>query len=146
MTKLVADVALVCGEQVLLVKYADVRGYDGQTGWFLPDDYIHRLEHPMDAGSRILREQVGVDYSELDLGFIESFESEGDWHLVFHLVGRLDHDVHVAPIGNTAEAAWFQQSSLPARAEMAHEGWAIDVLDALARPREETIRIRSVVE
>jgi hypothetical protein len=38
------------------------------------------------------------------------------------------------------------QSSLPPRAKMAHDGWAIDVLDALARPREETIRIKSVVE
>jgi hypothetical protein len=29
---------------------------------------------------------------------------------------------------------------------MAHDGWAIDVLDMLARPREETIRINSLVE
>jgi hypothetical protein len=29
---------------------------------------------------------------------------------------------------------------------MAHEGWAIDVLSALARPRVEKIRIKSVVE
>jgi ADP-ribose pyrophosphatase YjhB (NUDIX family) len=120
MTKLVADVALIRDDRILLVKYEDVRRNDGQTGWFLPDDYIQRLEHPMDSGSRILREQVGLGYSEFDLGFIESFESEGDWHLVFHLVGRLDHDVDVAATGNTAEAAWFQQSSLPPRAEMAH--------------------------
>ena len=33
---------------------------------------------------------------------------------------------------------WFRKSSLPPGAEMAHEGWAIDVLDVLARPREET--------
>jgi hypothetical protein len=47
----------------------------------------------MAAGSRILGEQVGLDYSDFDLGFI-----------------------------------------------------AIDVLTALARPRQETIRIKSVVE
>jgi hypothetical protein len=29
---------------------------------------------------------------------------------------------------------------------MSHEGWAIGVLSGLARPREETIRIKSVVE
>ena len=29
---------------------------------------------------------------------------------------------------------------------LAHDGWAIDVSDAHARPREETIRIKSVVE
>jgi hypothetical protein len=49
---------------------------------------IQRRENPMDAGSRILREEVGL----------------------------------------------------------AHDGWAIDILDALARPREETMRIKSVVE
>jgi hypothetical protein len=29
---------------------------------------------------------------------------------------------------------------------LAHDGWAIDALEALARPRDEAIRIRSVVE
>ena len=55
-------------------------------------------------------------------------------------------DVNVAGAGNTAEAAWFRQSLLPPRAKMARDGWAIDMLDALARRREETIRIKSVVE
>jgi hypothetical protein len=55
-------------------------------------------------------------------------------------------DVDVAAAGNTAEAARLRQSSLPPPAKMAHDGWATDVLDALARPREETIRIKSVVE
>ena len=146
MIKLVADVALIHGDRVLLVKYKDVRRYDGQTGWFLPDDYMQRLEHPMAAGARILGEQVGLAFLALDIGFIESFESNGDWHLVFHLFGRIDGEVDLAATGNTAEAKWFQKGSLPPRDEVAHEGWAIDVLDALARPHEEAIRIRSVVE
>jgi hypothetical protein len=41
---------------------------------------------------------------------------------------------------------WFGLSALPQRGDFAHDGWAIDVLEALARPREEAIRIRSVVE
>jgi len=107
---------------------------------------MQRFEHPMAAGARILCEQVGLAFSALDIGFIESFEGNGDWHLLFHLVGRLEGEVDVAATGNTAEAKWFRKGSLPPRDEVAHEGWAIDVLDALARPREEAIRIRSVVE
>jgi hypothetical protein len=40
----------------------------------------------------------------------------------------------------------LQRHSVVTDRGMAHEGWAIDVLDALARPREEAIRIKSVVE
>jgi hypothetical protein len=46
MTKLVNDVPLIRGDWVLSVKYEDVRRCEGQTSWFLPDDYIQRLEHP----------------------------------------------------------------------------------------------------
>jgi len=38
--KLVADVALVGGDQVLFVRYRDTSRYDGEGGWFLPDDYL----------------------------------------------------------------------------------------------------------
>lgn len=38
--KLIADVAVLAGERVLLVKYRDVSAYDGQGGWFLPDDAL----------------------------------------------------------------------------------------------------------
>jgi ADP-ribose pyrophosphatase YjhB (NUDIX family) len=144
--KLVADVAVFRDGRVLLVKYEDVRRYDGERGWFLPDDYLHRLEHPMDAGTRILREQVGIDGVDLDVGFIESFAGEGDWHLVFHLVGTLRDGGEASPAGNTAAAEWFPLAELPARSEMAHEGWAADVLDVLRRARTEAIQVRSVVE
>ena len=102
--KLVADVALYRGDSILLVRYRDVKKYDGQTGWFLPDDYLRRLEHPEDAGLRILREQVSVDVPSLDIGFIESFESKHAWHLVFHLTGRLGEGPEPKAIGNTAAA------------------------------------------
>ena len=38
--RLVADVALFARNRVLLVKYKDVSLYDGQRGWFLPDDFL----------------------------------------------------------------------------------------------------------
>lgn len=40
---LIADVAVLSGGKVLLVKCNDVDKYDGEVGWFLPDDEINRL-------------------------------------------------------------------------------------------------------
>lgn len=65
---------------------------------------------------------------------------------MFHLVGRIDAGSDVKALGNTAATEWVGLSALPHRGDFAHDGWAIDVLEALARPREEAIRIRSVVE
>jgi hypothetical protein len=62
------------------------------------------------------------------------------------LVGRIDAGSGVKTLGNTAATEWFGLSALPHRGDFAYDGWAIDVLEALARPREEAIRIRSVVE
>src|SRR5207247_3477140 len=62
--KLVADIALFSGRRVLLVKYRDVARYDGQRGWFLPDDFLVHEEHPQDAAKRIAREQTGVELED----------------------------------------------------------------------------------
>jgi ADP-ribose pyrophosphatase YjhB (NUDIX family) len=133
--KLVADVALLVGDQVLLVRYKDTRKYDGQAGWFLPDDYLRRREHPEIAAQRILREQVGLDVPGLKLGMIESFENDGAWHLIFHYVGRLGIPAEPVAGPNTAVAEWFPLGKLPDRSTMAHEGWAADVLEAVRETR-----------
>src|SRR5438105_7704759 len=81
--KLVADLALFSGRKVLLVKYRDVARYDGQRGWFLPDDFLMHEEHPEDAAQRIAREHTGVELQDVRLSHIESF-GNGTWHLIFH--------------------------------------------------------------
>jgi ADP-ribose pyrophosphatase YjhB (NUDIX family) len=131
--KLVADVAVFVGDRVLLVRYKDTRKYDGQAGWFLPDDYLHRLEHPEAAAQRILKEQIGLQGPGLKLGLIESFEGNGAWHLIFHYVGRLGTQVDVNPGPNIAAAEWFPLGRLPERSTMAHDGWAADVLAAIRK-------------
>jgi ADP-ribose pyrophosphatase YjhB (NUDIX family) len=143
--KLVADVALFSGERVLLVRYKDTRKYDHQVGWFLPDDYLRRLEHPEDAALRILREQLGLELPSLDLRFIESFEGNEAWHLVFHFAGAVLDKSGPTPGANTAAMEWFNPSSLPARSEVAHAGWALDILAAMRKPREAAAHTRSVV-
>ena len=65
---------------------------------------------------------------------------------MFHLVGRIDAGSEVKALGNTAATEWSGPAALSHRSDFAHDGWVIDVLEALTRPREEAIRIRSVVE
>jgi len=134
--KLVADVLVLAQGQVLLVRYNDVRKYDGQKGWFLPDDYLTHAEHPRDAAKRILREQVGLDTDDIALSYIESIGGEdgGAWHLIFHHKAELDHMPSVLPLTNVSTAEWFPLDLLPERSSVAHEGWAIDVIGEIAKP------------
>jgi ADP-ribose pyrophosphatase YjhB (NUDIX family) len=127
--KLVADVALYADGEVLLVRYEDAKKYDGQTGWFLPDDYLRRVEHPADAAARLVREQLGIEPPQLVLAEIESFTgNDGTWHLIFHYRGDLAERVAVDGGPNLAEAHWVGLSDLPPAAEVAHHGWALDVI------------------
>jgi ADP-ribose pyrophosphatase YjhB (NUDIX family) len=135
--KLVADVALVAGDHVLFVRYRDTSKYDGEAGWFLPDDFLVRLEHPDDAARRILREQAGVEAEDLRLGEIESFDGDA-WHLVFHYVAAIDAPVDVPVRDNVADAKWCPLGELPDPAATAHHGWALEVLArVLAAPAQE---------
>jgi hypothetical protein len=52
----------------------------------------------------------------------------GAWHLVFHYVAGLTEPVEVRAAGNVAVAEWFPIDSLPEAVEIAHHGWARDVL------------------
>jgi ADP-ribose pyrophosphatase YjhB (NUDIX family) len=124
--KLIADVAVLSGDRVLLVRYRDVSSYDGQHGWFMPDDALQHLEHPDTAAARILRTQLGLAV-DVRLSHVESF-GDGSWHLVFHYRADLEPSAAVTPGENVAEAEWFGLDALPDRSEMAHEGWGLDVL------------------
>jgi ADP-ribose pyrophosphatase YjhB (NUDIX family) len=128
--KLVADVALVSDDKVLFVRYRDTSKYDGQTGWFLPDDFLGHLEHPDDAARRILREQAGIEPPPLRLSHIESFDG-GAWHLIFHFVGTLEELPEIAAGENVAAAQWFPRTELPDASEVGHHGWALQTLDRI---------------
>jgi ADP-ribose pyrophosphatase YjhB (NUDIX family) len=125
--KLIADVATFADGRVLLVKYRDTTPYDGQAGWFLPDDYVSHLEHPTDAARRILKEQVGIKDADPLLSYVESF-GNGAWHLTFHHRAQLDEPSPLLPSANVKDAEWFQLDGLPAPEDVAHHGWAIEIL------------------
>jgi ADP-ribose pyrophosphatase YjhB (NUDIX family) len=132
--RLVADVAIRSSDRVLFVKYKDVSRYDGQRGWFLPDDFLRHLEHPEDAAKRIAQDQSGLTLTDVRLSHIESF-GDGAWHLIFHYRADLTNSPRLQPGPNVVALEWFPRSQLPDRSTMAHGGWAVDILDAMDRAR-----------
>lgn len=125
--RLVADVTLVVGGKVLLVKYADLSSYDGEKGWFVPDDLLRREEHPDAAARRILKDQLGCDRLPIRLDHVESFGGSR-WHLVFHYRCEPGLAPTIVPGRNVAEAVWFPVDGLPPEDETAHEGWTLDIV------------------
>ena len=130
--KLVVDVAVFAGDRIAFVKYRDVRRYDGQRGWFLPDDFLDHLEHPDDAARRVAEDQLGIPLSSPRLDHVESF-GDGAWHLIFHYRADLSDSIQLHPGSNVAAAEWFVLSDLPERSQVAHDGWAIDVLERIRK-------------
>jgi ADP-ribose pyrophosphatase YjhB (NUDIX family) len=123
--KLIADVALIHNNTVLLCKYKETNKYDHQSGWFIPDDMVRFNEHPSDAARRILTEQMSYITANLSLGFIESFiGNDGSWHLIFHYWQKVDALPEIMPTGEISEYKWFDRFTLPADSEIAHHGWA----------------------
>src|SRR3989441_8320048 len=113
--KLVADIAVLADRQVLLVRYKDTRSYDGQQGWFLPDDYLMFVEHPDEAAARILREQVGMAAPRITLDHIESFGGgQTRPHLIFHFKAKLRDALPGTARTKVLAARRFPLPALPA--------------------------------
>jgi ADP-ribose pyrophosphatase YjhB (NUDIX family) len=128
--RLVADVAIFSGNKVLLAKYDDVTRYDGQRGWFVPDDFLVHGEHPETAAKRIARDQAGIHVKDARLNHFESF-GNGAWHLIFHYRADLTRRPKEKLGVNVAALEWFDRSNLPSRSDCAHGGWAIDVIQTM---------------
>ncbi len=132
--KLVADIALLFQNKVLLVKYTDTNKYDHQKGWFLPDDLINFDEHPEDAAKRIAKDQLSITIENPRLGFMESFiGGDKSWHLIFHYVSELENIPDMSPNDNITKAEWFSLNSLPDDKEIAHHGWARYILEEIKK-------------
>jgi ADP-ribose pyrophosphatase YjhB (NUDIX family) len=126
--KLVADVCLTAESKVLMVRYEDTSGYDGEQGWFLPDDYLRHTEHPEQAARRIVADQTGLSAGDLKLSHIESFEGNGYWHLIFHYAGTLAQATGSVAGRNVKAIEWFAFNHLPEADEVAHGGWGLETL------------------
>lgn len=131
---LICDVAVMAEGSVLLVKYKDVEKYDGEAGWFLPDDVLREFEHPTKAATRIAREQLRLELDDVRLGLIESFRgNDGGWHMSFHHRTELPTIPDMQPSDDLAAAEWCPLDGLPPRSEVAHHGWALNVLKKVMR-------------
>lgn len=133
--KLVADIALFHNNKVLLVRYTNTNKYDHQQGWFLPDDYVQRFEHPEKAAQRILHHQIGIEAQtakNIRLSHIESLKgNDRTWHLVFHFELKLRDKITLQSSQDIAQTKWFGIKSLPNRSEVAHHGWALTTLSRM---------------
>ncbi len=69
---LVSHVAVLHHTSALLIKYKDAEAFDGQTGWFLPNDGLRPVEHPEVGVKRILKDQVGIQNAGDVLAPVES--------------------------------------------------------------------------
>ena len=130
--KLIVDVVVVAGGRVLMVEPAG--GQDGETGWLLPDDLMHELEHPDHAAHRILADGLGLDGVDVEMSHMESFSGgDGTWHLVFHYAARFDDEPDLVLSDRLSTAEWFAAESLPERDEVAHGGWPLGVIRKVLR-------------
>jgi ADP-ribose pyrophosphatase YjhB (NUDIX family) len=133
---IIADCSVLTGDRTLLVRYADANRYDHQDGWFVPDDEVRHLEHPERSARRILQEQIGVEAPSVRFSHLESFRGNNrTWHLVFHYVAEFAEPPVIAPSQDVAAAEWFPLHRLPPRSEVAHHGWALQILATIASSR-----------
>jgi len=132
---LVSHVAVLHGNSALLVKYRDPEQYDGQTGWFLPNDSLRHVEHPEEGAKRVLKEQLGLQKVSLELVQIESFVGDNkSWHLIFDFKTR-QLDTAISLGKDLAQAKWVEIDKLPPNEEFAHGGWGRRVLLRVAKAR-----------
>ncbi len=134
--KLVADVTIIANDKIVLVKYKNSDSYNGQQGWFTPDDLINTREHPDDAAIRILKEQLGIETESVKIDHIESFTGmDKSWHVIFHYV-YTGEDTDVKAGENVAELSWFDVNNLPDDKEISHHGWAKWTLQTILSNRK----------
>lgn len=127
--KVIADVTVFHEGKILMVKYSDKNKYDHHSGWFLPDDLVSHGEHPEDAASRILNEQLGLKDIIPVNDHVESFTgNDGSWHLVFHFKYKAENLPDVVKSDNVEILKWFSLDALPPKEEVAHHGWALYTL------------------
>jgi len=128
--KLIADVTVCKGKQVLLVRYADSTNQGDTIGWSLPDELITYGEHPTDEVNKILKDQLGLEYASPSLDHIESFiGQDASWHLVFHFNVELDYETKITASNEIANCEWFAIDDLPHKDEVTHDGWALTTIE-----------------
>lgn len=128
--KLVVNTALFARGKTLLVKYKNHP--DHQKGWFIPHDLVPYNTHPEDVASDLIKKQFNLEISNPKISYLESFKgNDGTWHLPISYKVELEDTPHVSSSEDIEEMKWFDLNELPSRDEVAHHGWALDILSEI---------------
>ena len=94
-----------------------------RQGWWLPAPEINYGEDPSEEATKVAKD-MGLDVHHQVLNGVESFVSNGAWHLMckYHLdvTGEVSHE-------NIVESRWVTADTLPAAKEFAHGNWEVDL-------------------
>lgn len=134
--KIIVNVAVLADHRTLLVRYR--HRPDRQAGWFLPHVELASGSDPAAAARAALADQLGLAGTKLWLSHADSFVgNDGTWHLPLTYVAEVDApDDVVRTAGDfVLEARWFLLDDLPPRRDVAHGGWALDLLADLSSRR-----------
>ncbi|TPW11482.1 MAG: hypothetical protein FD129_1647 [bacterium] len=128
--RLLADVCLVAGDRVLLLRFAQGASVpDSEPGWYLPVGELAAYEPPDQAAVRILFGQTGVESSGPFLSHVESLKGRGgEWRLTFHYVVQVVSEPPLTPGPGVNEARWFDLTRLPPRGDVSSRGWALTTI------------------
>lgn len=126
MTKVIVNLVAEAQGRVCLVRYPGRP--DGQSGWFVPHLPLEPSADPLEACAEIARGQLGFS-GEIrpEIRNAQSFTgNDGTWHLTLDYL--LKAEEIPAP---KADCQWFPRHELPARSEVAHHGWALDIVESV---------------
>jgi hypothetical protein len=128
--KIIATVTVFTPRQVLWVKYRN--SPDHQRGWLPPHDQVADKQHPTGVAAAVLRDQLGWADLSPRLDHVESFVGQDKtWHLPLHHRLVLPEPKPIQPGPTVAEHKWFDLSTLPDKRDVAHGGWAIEILKTI---------------
>jgi 8-oxo-dGTP diphosphatase len=91
---------------VLLLKHRFRPG----SGWGIPGGFLHSREQPEEALRRELREEIGVEVSDLRIAFVRSLQSYNQVEIIFCC--RAEDRIHPRS-REIIQAVWFVPDAFP---------------------------------
>jgi hypothetical protein len=130
---LIADVALIAEDSVLLVRYKDVEQYDGETGWFLPDDEMHAWSTQVERRCGSRRNRSAWISRPPVWGWSNRSRGTAGPGICRSTTRPVPAIPELEPSETILATQWFPLEELPPRSEVAHNGWALTVLQKIQR-------------
>jgi ADP-ribose pyrophosphatase YjhB (NUDIX family) len=99
-------IVLDVDDRVLLLKHR----YRSGSGWGIPGGFMERREQPVEALQRELREEVGLEISDVKIVHVRSFPHLKQVEMIFicRAAGKAE-----PKSGEVIEAEWFSLENLP---------------------------------